>query len=133
MRVSPTAHNWWFDWWLSTYDHRSAGRTNINWVDGTLVQVCTINFNLIHLNRSENRKEAWKWGKFYTEKTSLTACWQTFTVTLLIFAYYLGSLWQTAGESSRPSYILSKKRGMQLRKSYLGLTGKSLFISFNLC
>ena len=129
MRVSPIAHHWWYDWWLRTYDHRSAGRTNINWVDGTLVQVCTINFNLLHLNRSE----AWKWGKFYIEKTSLIACWHTFTVTLLIFAYYLGSLWQTAGEGSRPSYILSQKRGMQLRKSYLGLTGKRLFTSFNLC
>ena len=42
MRVAPIDHLWWYDRHLRTYDPGSVGRTHVNWVDGTSVQVCIV-------------------------------------------------------------------------------------------
>ena len=39
MRVAPIDHHWWYDQRPRTYDPGSVGRTHVNWVDGTSVQV----------------------------------------------------------------------------------------------
>ena len=44
MSVTPIDHHWWYDRRLRTYDPGSVGRTHVNWVDGTSVEVCIVSF-----------------------------------------------------------------------------------------
>ena len=42
MKIAPIDHHWWYDQQLHTYNSGSVGRTHVNWVDGTSVQVCVV-------------------------------------------------------------------------------------------
>ena len=50
MRVAPIDHHRWYDRRLRTYDPGSVGRTHVNWVDGTSVQVCIVSFIIVCIN-----------------------------------------------------------------------------------